>query len=249
MNRTSLLTSFAAGLALLAATASQAQTPATPALPPPPKWESTAAAGLTLTRGNSQTVLGTLDLKSSKKTPVNEYFVGANATYGEDRNVKTADAMDAFGQYNRLATDRWYYGVRLDAMRDAIAGVDYRLTLAPLAGYYFIKNTNTFLSAEAGPALVYQKQGGASRGLATLRIGEKFEHKFTATAKLWQSFEILPQLDRLNRFYINAELGAESALTPKLSLRTYIQDTYYHVPAAGRQHNDAKLVTALAYKF
>ncbi len=217
--------------------------------PPAPKWESSAAAGLTLTRGNSQTLLTTVNLQTQRKSPFDEYLFGADGAYGTDNGVKNTESLHGFGQYNHLATGRWYYGLRLDGVHDAIADVDYRATLAPLAGYYFIKATNTTLAAEAGPALVYQKQGGATRGYAGLRLGERFEHKFSATAKMWQSFEIIPQVDKLKNYYINAEIGAEAALSPKLSLRSYVQDTYYNTPATGRKNNDVKLVTAVAYKF
>ena len=48
---------------------------------------------------------------------------------------------------------------------------------------------------------------------------------------------------------LNAEIGLETDLTDKMSLRTFLQDTYDNVPAPGRKKNDLKLVTAIAYKF
>jgi len=41
----------------------------------------------------------------------------------------------------------------------------------------------------------------------------------------------------------------ETPLTRHLSLQTYVQDNYANRPAAGHKDNDAKLVSALAYKF
>ena len=48
---------------------------------------------------------------------------------------------------------------------------------------------------------------------------------------------------------MNAEIGIETGITTQISLRTYLQDTYDHEPAPGRQKNDLKFVTAIAYKF
>jgi hypothetical protein len=228
----------------------QSAAPATPApVPPPPHWESSAALGLTLTRGNSRTVLATANLQTQKKWSDHELLFGADAAYGEDHGLKNTETLHGFGQYNRTITDRWYYGVRLDGLHDAIADVKYRLTLAPLAGYYFIKEKKTTLTGELGPAAVYQDQGGTKRGFLALRAGERFEHKFSDKTRVWQSFEIVPQVDNFKNYFINAEVGADAALTDNLSLTSYIQDTYYNIPARGHQKNDIKLVSGIKYKF
>jgi putative salt-induced outer membrane protein YdiY len=217
--------------------------------PPPPKWESTAGFGLSITRGNSDTTLATVNGQTQHKTPANEFIFGGDAAYGKDSGVENLETFHAFGQYNHLATQRLYYGLKLDYLHDGIADIRYRFTVAPLLGYYLIKETNTTLTVEAGPGYVYQDLGGDKRGYATLRFAERFEHKFSPSSKMWQSFEILPEINDFNNYYMNAEIGAESALTKHASLRTYIQDTYYNVPAPGRLKNDLKLVAGLQYKF
>jgi putative salt-induced outer membrane protein YdiY len=214
-----------------------------------PKWESSAAAGLTLTRGNSRTILATANIASQRKWADQEILLGGDAAYGANKGVEDTETLHGFAQYNRLFASRWYYGVKLEGLHDGIADIRYRFTLAPLVGYFFIKETNTSLKGEVGPAFVYQNLGGDSKGFMTLRAGERFEHKFSDRAKMWQSFEILPQVDDFNNFFINAEIGADAGLTEKVSLTAYIQDTYYNVPAPGRQKNDIKLVSGIKYKF
>ena len=77
------------------------------------KWESSAAAGLSLTRGNSETLLMTLYIKSTRKTATDEILLGATGTYGEntdqdtDETETTAQSLAAFGQYNRSLSERW----------------------------------------------------------------------------------------------------------------------------------------------
>jgi putative salt-induced outer membrane protein YdiY len=223
--------------------------PKTPPPPPAPKWEGSAAIGVTVTRGNSKTELFTVNIQTQKKTPREEWFLGGDAAYGENESVKNTETLHGFGQYNNLFDGRFYWGVRADAMHDGIAAIRYRLTLAPLAGFFLIKQTNTTLAVELGPGFVYQDQGDQTRGTMTVRAGERFEHKFSAKTRVWETFEILPQVDRWSYYVINAEIGVEAALNGRLSLRTYLQDTYYSIPAPGREKNDAKLVTAIAYKF
>jgi putative salt-induced outer membrane protein YdiY len=226
-----------------------------PAPPKTPQWESSASAGLTLTRGNSDTFLGTLALGTGKKWDQNELTLGADATYGKTKqngvNDTTAESLHGFVQYNRLFTERLYGYGRVEGLHDGVADINYRVTFSPGAGYYFIKQKTTDLCAEVGPGVVVQKLGGDQKSYFTLRIGEKFHHALTDHARIWQTAEFLPQVDDLNNYIINGEIGVEADLntTGKLSLKTYLQDTYNNVPAKGREKNDAKLVAAIAYKF
>jgi putative salt-induced outer membrane protein YdiY len=84
----------------------------------------------------------------------------------------------------------------------------------------------------------------------TLRLAERFEHKFTENnARVWESVECLPQINDFNNFVVNAEVGLEAAVYKKISLQVYAQDNFVNEPAAGRQQNDLRIVSGLKYKF
>ncbi len=225
------------------------------------RWENSAAAGLTLTRGNSETLLGTLTLKTQRKQSTDEILLGASGAYGETtvnpagngkqkkQTEKTTENIAAFGQFNHLFNERIYGGLRLDFLHDGIADLDYRLTLSPLAGYYLIKKPRTRLSFEAGPSGVLEHQGDVDNQYVALRVGERFEHKLSDAAKVWQTLEYIPQVDRTGNYLIMAEIGTEAALTKEFSLRATLQDVYDNEPADNRKRNDVKLITSLVYKF
>lgn len=221
-----------------------------------PQWESTAQAGLTLTRGNSETLLAALAAGTAKKWNNNELSFGADGTYGtttvdNTNTTTTANSLHGFGQYNRLFTERLYGLLRLDGLHDDIAEIRYRLTVSSGAGYYFVKNKTTDLSAEAGPGFVAQRLGEKVHDFCTLRLGEKFHHQLSDRARVWETLEYLPDVEHFRNYIVNFEVGIEADLTKdkKFTLRAFLQDTYNNVPAKGRKCNDAKLVTALAYKF
>jgi putative salt-induced outer membrane protein YdiY len=213
------------------------------------KWQTSAGLGLTLTKGNSDTLLFTADVVTLKKYTSDELTFGASVAYGEQEDVKNSEAMKAFGQWNHLFTDRFYSYVRVEGLHDAIADVEYRITLSPGVGYYFIKETNMTLSAEAGPGVVIEKQGSVEKTYMMARVAEKFDYKLSDRARVWQMAEFLPQVDNLDNYIINAEVGVESSLTKKTSLRAVLQDTYDNQPAPGRKKNDLKLVTSVVVKF
>ena len=143
---------FTAAISLLFCTAvpSRSQNPP-PAEPPKPAWQGSAAAGLTLTRGNSETLMATLAATVGKKWKWDELSFGADATYGTtkdqttDETTRTADAYHGYGQYNRLFTERLYGYARAEGLYDGIADIKYRVTLSPGVGYYLIKAKTTDL--------------------------------------------------------------------------------------------------------
>ena len=214
------------------------------------KWERTASLGLTVTQGNSDTALLTSNILGIRKWDQNEIRLGADGTYGEIESTTSTESAHGFAQYNRIFPgDRAFGYARVDAVHDGIADVDYRLTLGPGAGYSFIKSEKTTLSMEAGPSYVLEKQGGIETGYGALRLAERFDRTLNERARIWQSLELLPQVDDFDNFLVNAEIGIEADLTKKLTLRAFIQDTYDNDPALGRKENDLKLVTSIGYKF
>jgi len=218
-------------------------------------WEATAAAGLTLTRGNSETLLANLSLEAKRKWVHDETAWGVTGGYGEAKiggdAQKNTEYIRGFGQYNRLFNERLYGGLRLDGEYDGIAGVDYRFRVSPLFGYYVIKHPRTTLGLETGPSVVFEDlQTAPAKTYVGVRFGERFEHKLTSTARVWQSLEYIPNVERWDEKYLLVgELGIDTAVTKKLSLRAVIQDNYDSQPAQGRKNNDVRLITGLAYKF
>jgi len=218
--------------------------------PPKYPWKSSIGAGLTLTRGNSSTLLVTANAQTDRKTPENEFSFGANGAYGEANSVQNVNVIRGFGQYNHLFTQRFYGYARAEGLRDEIADLQYRFTLGPGVGYFFLRETNTTLAGELGTAYVVQKLGDEYDSYETLRLAQNFEHKFKRFgARVWESVEILPQVDKFNNYLVNAELGVESSLTTTISLKTYLVDNFNNEPAAGREKNDVKLISGISYKF
>jgi putative salt-induced outer membrane protein YdiY len=243
----------AAGLCaplLLGAGAASAQEAAAPAK----TWQSSVALGATLTRGNSDSFLGTLSVESKRVWQRNELLLNAAFGYGENKvdgeYAKSQDYLRGSAQWNRLFSDRFYGGLRLTGEHDDIADLDYRLGASPMLGYYLIKNQNMSLAVEGGPSFIYERQGGDETFYVALRFAERFEWKISKTTRVWQTAEYLPEVDDWsNNYIINFEAGIDTKITQAWSLRLVAQDTYDNEPAAGREKNDFKLLAGIAYTF
>src|SRR5689334_11502043 len=79
---------------LAAATVLGAITAVAQDAPPPDKgWETSASAGLTITRGNSKNFLATAGLETKRKWAQDEVFLGTSAGYGK-ATVRSDTAAD-----------------------------------------------------------------------------------------------------------------------------------------------------------
>ena len=225
---------------------------------PPSKtnaWVTTAAASLTLTRGNSETFLATLSLDTKAKWEKDEVALGVSGGYGDSTvnnvNTKNTEFVQGYGQYNRLFSDRFYGGLRLDGQYDGIAGIDYRFKVSPMAGYYLIKNAKMTLAAEGGPSLIMEHlEGQAADSYCAARLAERFAYKLSPSTGVWESLEYLPKIsDWAANYLVNFEAGIETSINKHWSLRVVFQDMYASEPAPGRKSNDIRLMAGTGYKF
>ena len=67
-------------------------------------------------------------------------------------SVKNIETLHGFGQYNHLFSERWFGYVRADALARRHRGCGLPVHVQPGAGYYFIKDKDTTLAGEVGPA-------------------------------------------------------------------------------------------------
>jgi putative salt-induced outer membrane protein len=201
-------------------------------------WQSSVTFGLTATAGNSDSALVTGTFQTHKRTPEDEWTFHADGAYGEASSVANDETLHGFVQYNRLFSERGYGYARAEALHDGIADVAYRLTFSPGAGYYAVKNAQTALAGEAGPAILYEKLDGEYHTYPTLRVAERFDRKFDEHARIWQNVEFLPPFTNPESFLVNAEIGVETR-SPNTSACRLMCRTIMPTP----RHPDARTTT------
>jgi len=257
MKQTSTLLGCLGAAFLFIATSAFAQL----AAPEKKGWATVAAAGLTVQSGNSESVATTISLDTKRKWTDDEVMLGANGGYGKSSTTgqersRTTDYAKAYGQYNHLLTDRLYVGLRLDGEHDGIADLAYRVRIAPLVGYYVIKNEKTTLSFDAGPTYVIEEREASpttprdKQEYVALRFGEKFEHKLSDTTKIWQTAEYVTAIkDWPERDLINFEVGMSTKIIDNWDLQVKYQVNYDNGVSYGKECTDTRLIAATSYTF
>lgn len=219
-------------------------------------WHGEGAFGLSLARGNANTFLLNGSALADREWGQNNFKLGADGQYGlnnwaQTNQTASTEALHGFMEYKHLFTERLYGSARIDGFHDDIAEVRYRVIVGPAIGYYFIKSDSTKFNGEVGPSFIVQKQGSEEKKYLTIRFTERCEHTFNKakTAKVWEEVDYLPQVDDLNNYLLNSEVGVEAALSSRFSVRVCADDMFNSRPAAGRKENDITLVSSLVYKY
>lgn len=212
-----------------------------------PPAENSVAVGVTLTDGNSETLLATLAAEHNRKRDDYTLRLALSGAYGEDKEETTTENAKALAEYRVLMSERAYILGGLSVLYDAIADIDYRAVLSIGPGYYFIKDDKASLGVEVGPAFIMEKAGGVEREEFALRAGELYERRLSATARVWQSLEYIPVVDDLDDYLLNTEVGIEAAINSSAALRLVVKNAYDSTPAEGKEKSDTTLIGALVF--
>jgi hypothetical protein len=232
------------------------------------KWESTATVGVTLSRGNSKNFLAAGALATKRTWTCDEALAGIGLGYGENTpkgsatNNITDSYVKGYGQWNHLFSPQFYGGLRLTGEHDDIAHLTYRAIVSPLAGYYFVKQTNATLAAEIGPSYVREdyynslREDGSTddnvHNYLGLRVGERGEYIFHSGAKIFETIEWIPKIQDMNDYLVNFTAGVSAPISKGFSVSLALTDTYKNIPPITNPKtykNDLKLIAGLTYNF
>jgi len=229
-------------------------------------FKTTVAAGLNLTDGNSKTMQANASLLTEgERDDLGSVRFGVEGNYGES-TVRTRTTTDgktvvteednttlenarAFAGARKTLSETTYTYIEGSALYDDIAKIDYRVLVGPGLGIYLLKNDTTKFSVEAGVSYVWEEVEDVRDDYFAPRVAERFEHRLSATARVWQSAELLVRIDDFDDQLLHAEIGVEAALNAHLNLRVVLQDTYDSTPGADLERNDIALIAGIGFKF
>lgn len=236
----------------------------------PSEWAKSLAFGFSLTDGNSNTTLLTIDGSISRDYNDNIWLFGATYGFGDAEIVTdsgeviddtTRDDFRAVASYKRLLSDRLYVGLTNNFLYDDIAGVDYRVSIFPSLGYFLIREDNLRFNIEVGPGYVFEEltsseiidgeviESSESNDYFAPRVGERLEWDISETAKVFEEVNVTFDVDESDNILVDAQAGIEAAISTNLALVATVRNLYDGVPAAGLEKNDLSLITSLKVAF
>lgn len=212
-------------------------------------WKSEIEVGATGYRGNTDSELLLLRLKTERKKEFNSLRFEAKGSIGNKDGERDRENGEAVAAMRRELKDRWYYTAEVNYFTDKIADVDYQVVSVLSPGYEFIRQDDAHLALELGPAYIAEKKGGERDNFAAVRLAILMDKLIDERILVWESFQYLPAIEDPSVYLLIAEVGVESIFNDWFRLRTVLQTRYDSNPAEDKEKQDIFLTASLVTVF
>ena len=201
----------------------------------PIKTDTRLHGGMSLTDGNSETIrLNFGFLAEGEKNTFGSYRSGAAVNYGKsvvDGHSETdVENSTVFAIARRMIDSSLFGYVDTKLERDIIAKLSYRISAGPGLGSYLWKNKQSIFSVELGPSYIWEKTEGERGEYFSLHTAQRLDIHLSDIAKLWESMEYLPDISEFSNYRFNSEIGLETLISSRISLRLSVENKYTSQP-------------------
>jgi putative salt-induced outer membrane protein YdiY len=215
-------------------------------------WSGNFGAGLSLTRGNSDTKNINLTAEVAEKISArNVAKYDAFYLRADNAGALTVDRT-TFGARDEYSLSPLTYAFAdIHFLRDRFKDIDSLITPTVGVGHHLIKNAAMDLAVEAGAGAVVEKDTGFSRETSgAVNAKQLLTWKFSPTATFGESVAGLWKTNDFGDALYHVEASLASNLTAHSQLKLSALDDYKTKPPhAGIKKNDVSLIAALVMKF
>ena len=212
-------------------------------------WRSEVEVGATGYRGNTDSDLMLLRLKTERKKDQRTLRLEARSSLGRKDGERDRANGEAVAALRREWENGWYHTAEIRYFTDRIADVDYQVVSVLSPGYEFVRTDDEHLSVELGPAYIAEKKAGEAESFAAVRLAVMMDKLIDKRILIWESIEYLPAIEDASIYLLIAEVGVESILSEWLCLRTVLQTRYDSNPADDKEKQDVFLSASLVTTF
>ena len=210
-------------------------------------WETNAALGFGLARGNSRTTNLTVGFNATRATLHDKAVAYMNSIYassgtlvapGVTAGVTANDIRGGALYQHDLRARAFAYGSG-DFEYNELQFLDLRSIWGAGAGYHAIKRMETTLDLFGGGNYTRESYStGIRRNLAALTFGDLFQHKFGENSTLNQSFNFYPELSHAGEYRMAFDMGFVTKIKKWLGWQSTISERYISDPIPGTVKND-----------
>ena len=232
--------------------AGAAQTPAAPPpQAPPPTWAGALGAGLSLTRGNSDTLNFNVAFDLTR-TPEARNVMELKARFlrGEsDGSLVTQRTSATLRDRHTLSGRTFLYG-QVEYLRDTFKLIDYLIAPTVGVGFKLVDTESRKFFLDAGVGSITEKNSGAARTNAAVTASEKLAIQLTPTSSLKHEASGLWKTSDFSDALYTFSFGLATKISERTQLSLDLLDTFRTKrPSPFTKRNDVALVASIVAKF
>ena len=237
-------------------------------------WSGLLDTGLSLTRGNSESLTYSLAGKAARVTDRDKITVYNNVIYAKstvnDVSSTTAHAIRGGVRGDLNVSAKTFVFAFTDLEYDAFQHLDLRNVLGGGFGYHVIKTKNTTFDIFGGgsfnqeyyaayalvttnptppPPTITTTVASNTRKSGEAVIGESFNTKVNGRTTLSETFSLFPNVSSTGNYRMQFDISASTKLKNWLGWQVTYSDRYITNPPAGLKGNDQLLSTGLRLTF
>lgn len=217
-------------------------------------WSGFLDTGLSVTRGNSETLNFNLSGQAVRKTSrdtITAYYTSIFANNGTVPPTKTtANSIGGGLRVDLNVSDRLYVFGLEDLYHDQFQQLDLRNILAGGLGYHAIHTKPTTFDLYGGGAFNQSYYSTPpSRKTGEIMVGEFLSHSVSSRTTFSERFEFFPNVSDTGAYRYTLDAHAVTKLRNWLGWQASFDDLYVSDPPTGIKKNDLVLSTGLRLTF
>jgi hypothetical protein len=217
-------------------------------------WSGVVDTGLSLTRGNSDTLNFTFSGKAARISSRDKISVYTTAIYSNNSTTGTSEvtAHDIQGgiRGDLNVSNRIFAFAMADFEYDQFQNLNLRSVFGGGMGYHVIKHANTTFDVNVGGA--YENESFSTpltRTSGEIILGEAFATKIGPRVTLSEDFSLYPDISQSGQYRFTFDATAATRLKNWLSWQVTYSDRFLTNPVPGTLKNDAIFTTGIRVSF
>jgi putative salt-induced outer membrane protein YdiY len=228
-------------------------------------WSGLLDTGLSLTRGNSDSLTYSLAAKAARTTERDKISVYSTAIYAESSvngvTAATAHAIRGGIRGDLNVSDRLFVFGFTDFEYDQFQDLDLRNVLGGGLGYHVLKTKTTTFDVFAGGDFDQDFFGAiaatptapatpaVTRKTGEVNLGETFNAKLNNRTTITEQFTLFPNVSDTGSYRFQFDTTAATKLKSWLSWQVTYSDRFLSDPLPGFKTNDLLLSTGIRLTF
>jgi putative salt-induced outer membrane protein YdiY len=233
----------------------------------PEGWTGDASLSFSSQTGTTDSIAGTLDLKTSRawtKDVIGARFLGSYGTSrekGSDANDTTLDSQAVFGNWKHTVTGKFFWDSNTEASRDGTQDRDIRFTLSTGPGLRMWHGEDAgsdHFDVSVGVGYRYEVYDGNANDVGTDKLEDNladgviaFEYKNTLFDKVEYTHTGSARMpfNEINAYILRSEITLGVPLSAAWDLRAGFVAEYVKVTVDPNNELTTRTKIGLGYKF